>query len=119
VTSDPDSWIQASAKTLAETLSSKNSDYAPTGEFSNFERAAEVAGIGPMQVITAQAAIKMTRIESLTNHGDYNHESLSDSFLDLAGYALIAHAWLAANSDVVDEPDQPKDYKFPTWNPAG
>lgn len=112
---NPNSYIQASAEQLAETLLSKNQDYAPTGEFSNFEKAAEVAGIGPMQVITAQAAIKMTRIESLTNHGDYNHESLVDSFLDLAGYAIIAHAYLSAHDVVEGKPEKSYDQ----WNPAG
>jgi hypothetical protein len=97
VTKDPNSYIQASAETLAETLLSKNSDYAPTGEFSNFEKAAEVAGIGVFQVIAAQAAIKMTRIESLMGtrgNPKVVGESLKDSFLDLAGYAIIAHAYL-------------------------
>ena len=95
---DPNSWIQASAETLAETLSSKNHDYAPEGEFSNFEKAAEIAGTNAMIVMAAQAAIKMTRIQSLMDPraGTYENESLKDSFLDLAGYALIAHAYLSA-----------------------
>lgn len=93
---DPNSWIQASAETLAETLLSKNHDYAPEGEFSNFEKAAKIAGIGTMQAILSQAAIKMTRIESLAKVKDFNHESMKDSFLDLAGYAVIAHALLSA-----------------------
>lgn len=94
---DPNSYIQASAETLAETLLSKNSDYAPTGEFSNFEKAAEVASIGVLQVMVAQAAIKMTRIESLMGTQDNPRvvgEPLKDSLLDLAGYAVIAHAYL-------------------------
>jgi hypothetical protein len=103
---DPNSYIQSSAAHLAETLASKNSDYAPTGEFSNFERAAEVAGIPTLQVMLAQAAIKMTRIQSLTNPvtGTFENESLRDSFLDLAGYAVIAHAYMEA-TDVGPRPD--------------
>lgn len=115
---DPNSYIQASVETLAETLSSKNHDYAPEGEFSNFEKAAEIAGTNAMIVMTAQAAIKMTRIQSLMDPraGTYENESLKDSFLDLAGYALIAHAYLSAN-----EPDriliEPSDRPVGTIEP--
>jgi len=100
---DPNSYIQASAEMLAETLLSKNSDYAPTGEFSNFEKAAEIADIKVIQVMASQAAIKMTRIQSLMerNGDEYNHESLKDSFLDLAGYATIAHAYLEYVGDKI------------------
>lgn len=92
---DPNSYIQASAQTLAETLASKNSDYAPTGEFSNFEGAAELAAVSTFEAIIVQVGIKMTRINGLV--GSYqtpNNESLQDSLLDLAGYATIAHAYL-------------------------
>ncbi|HEY6018847.1 MAG TPA: hypothetical protein VIY48_02850 [Candidatus Paceibacterota bacterium] len=114
---NPDSWIQASAKALAETLSSKNSDYAPGGEFSNFEKAAEVVGTDPLYVITTQVAIKMTRIESILKVDDQpNNESLVDSFLDLAGYAIIAHAYMSASDHTLEpEPDDPFTW-HPGWN---
>jgi hypothetical protein len=131
MTDDPNSWIQASAKTLAETLSSKNSDYAPGGEFSNFERAARFVGGGmdPLAAMLTQVGIKYTRIESLRNSIDgTNFESIADSLLDLAGYAIIAHAYLSANNHQVEpelddaeglpdwnEPDQPGVYKRPGW----
>jgi len=112
VSKDPNSYIQASAETLAETLLSKNSDYAPTGEFSNFERAAEFSGARTLGVMLAQIGIKFTRIETLSRDV-YNpspqHESLKDSLLDLAGYAVIAHAYLSAN----EEPDH--KYVDPSW----
>lgn len=96
MTPDPNSYTQASVQTLAETLASKNSDYAPTGEFSNFEKAAEVAGTTVIQLIAGQLAIKMTRIQSLMNSepSQVRNESLRDSFLDAAGYATIGNAWL-------------------------
>lgn len=100
MTRDPNSYIQASAEALAETLASKNQDYAPTGEFSNFETAADVAGISVLQLITAQIAIKMTRIKTLRAATSVSNEPLKDSFLDLAGYATIGHAWLS----YVEEP---------------
>lgn len=109
MTRDPNSYIAASAEHLAETLTKKNSDYAPTGEFSNFERAAEAASITPLQLITAQIAIKLTRIESIFGKDlIVENESLRDSFLDLAGYAAIGHAWL---SYVEEDADTEPDYK--------
>lgn len=100
MTKDPNSYIQASTETLAETLLSKNSDYAPTGEFSNFEKAAEVVGTDALYVIITQVAIKLTRIQSLLSDDDQpNNEPLKDSLLDLAGYAVIAHAYMENQSD--------------------
>jgi hypothetical protein len=110
---DPNSYIQASAETLAEVLSSKNHDYAPTGEFSNFEKAAEIAGIEPIDVMVAQAAIKMTRIQSIMGKPQAYAESMADSLLDLAGYALIAHAYLSANEPV--NPVDPFGTPDPHW----
>ena len=104
MTRDPNSYIQASADALAETLLSKNSDYAPTGEFSNFEKTAAIAGISVLQLITAQVAIKMTRIEKLlSSDAPAENESLQDSFLDLAGYATIAHAWMESGHGWINE----------------
>lgn len=94
---DPNSYIQASAQALAQILASKNSDYAPEGEFSNFERAAEFCGARTLGVVLAQVGIKFTRIETLSRDvyaPSPQHESLKDSLLDLAGYATIAHAYL-------------------------
>jgi len=101
------SFIQAVASELKETLSSKNEDYAPNGEFSNFEIAAEFAGVDVFSLILAQIGIKMTRINNLHNNGHSpNNESLRDSIMDLAGYAEIAAAWL----DAV-QADAAEDYK--------
>lgn len=100
MTRDPNSFIAASAEHLAETLTKKNSDYAPTGEFSNFEKSAEFAGITPLQLMLAQISIKMTRIETLfeDNGKQANNEPLIDSLLDLAGYSVIAHAYLESGA---------------------
>lgn len=120
MTRDPNSYMQASAEALAETLASKNQDYAPTGEFSNFEKAAEIAKTSVQQVLLAQIAIKLTRIERLQvaqteRYGGPLNESLKDSFLDLAGYATIAHAYLKysgedSESDSPDETHAPRPY---------
>ena len=97
--------ISDSSVLLMETLQSKNSDYRVTGEFSNFEQAAEFADATPLQVMLCQIGIKMTRIKGLMmNTIEPNNESLRDSFLDLAGYSVIAHAYLThMETPLVDE----------------
>lgn len=127
MTDDPNSWIQASAKTLAETLSSKNSDYAPGGEFSTFEEAADFAtSLTAFEVMLSQIGIKVTRIKTLAGGVMPQNESMADSLLDLAGYAVIAHAYLTANNHTIEpEPDDPLSWNDKprvsavTWNPAG
>lgn len=92
---DPSSYIEDSVKHLAEILVGKNDDYtAGQGEFFNFEKAAEIAGITTLHAITSQIGIKVTRIQSLMKGGGEANEPLVDSYLDLAGYAIIAHAYL-------------------------
>lgn len=97
--------IQRSAKLLAETLQGKNQDYtANRGEFFNFEKAAEIADTVPFDVMTGQIGIKVTRLQSLVrnlNNGQTpNNEGLKDTLLDLAGYAVIAHAYLSQDDEV-------------------
>lgn len=77
-------------------LSSKNEDYAPTGEFSNFEEAAKQVGkhMEVEDVMLAQIIIKLTRIRRLRESGAApNNESLEDSYKDLAGYAVLLYAY--------------------------
>lgn len=94
------SRISAVAAELMDTLIKKNSDYAPTTEFSNFEESARFADITPFELILAQIGIKYSRIRKLNGTTlDPSFESLRDSLVDLAGYAVIAAAWL----DMVQE----------------
>lgn len=94
------SEIQKSVQLLAETLAGKNQDYtAGRGEFYNFERSAEFANVLTLDVMLTQVGIKFTRIEGLHGGPTPNNESLKDSLLDLAGYAVIAHAHLSAKED--------------------
>lgn len=93
------SEIQKSASILAKTLEGKNKDYAPEDEFSNFNRAAAFVGGGMdnLAVMLTQIAIKFTRLETLIRYDgmtEPNYESIADTLLDLAGYSVIAHAYL-------------------------
>ncbi len=87
-------YIKDAAISLADTLSRKNKDYAPTTEFSNFEEAAALAGLLPFDAMMIQIGIKYTRLKGLMKDGEPEFESMQDTLLDLAGYAIITNAWL-------------------------
>lgn len=103
------SRIQASVELLAETLQKKNNDYAgENGEFFNFSRSAELASVSTLAAMLVQIGVKVTRIQNLFDRPGASNEPLVDSLLDLAGYAVIAHAYV--NQDLTTKSD---------WNPAG
>lgn len=92
-------YIQKAAEELVSTLSRKNKDYAPTDEFSNFRGAAELAGIGTWDAMLVQIGIKYTRLQGLADGlSSPEYESVRDTLLDLAGYSIIAAAWLDKES---------------------
>jgi hypothetical protein len=86
---------------LEATLQSKNEDYRIDSEFSNFEFAADVAGLLPEDVLTIQVGIKLGRLKGLQE--DPNNESRLDTLKDLAGYAIIFYAHALAAADEASE----------------
>lgn len=104
--------ISAVAAELMDTLIKKNSDYAPTTEFSNFEESAKFADIEPFELMLAQIGIKYSRVYKLNGTIlDPSFESLRDSLVDLAGYAVIAAAWLdAVQEDQADGEHEECEY---------
>lgn len=85
--------IQDVVNELATMLVRKNEDYAPADEFSNFRQAGELAGVDVDTAILVQVGIKYTRLMKLVHSDTPNFESVRDTFMDLAGYALIAAAY--------------------------
>lgn len=67
----------------------KSSDYG-TGQdpFANVRRSARL-GIAPWKAVLVRMGDKWQRIESYCQNGKLENESLEDSLLDLAAYALI------------------------------
>lgn len=90
---DPNSYIEDAIGDLKRTLASKNGDYRIDGEFSNFEFVSEVVGGDVVDAILTQIAIKLGRIKGLRSSGQVNNESIQDTYKDLAGYAVILHAY--------------------------
>ena len=74
---------------IAELHSRKNHDYAKTSEpLSNFTRS-RALGVEPWRGVLVRMSDKWSRIEQLAGGKKAKNESLRDSLVDLAVYALI------------------------------
>lgn len=73
----------------------KNSDYAQDGSpYSNFEFAAQTAGVTVDQVFRVLIGVKLARLNVLTASGkEPNNESIQDTRKDLAVYAALQAAY--------------------------
>jgi hypothetical protein len=87
------SFIEAAALEALRVMKGKNEDYAPTTEFSNFEKAAEFAGVTVDEAISVMIGIKQTRAEALADGRQVNNEALDDTLLDWQNYINILRAW--------------------------
>ena len=92
------SYIEAALEELTATLASKNADYRIDGEFSNFEFAAEAAGIETYRAILSQLAIKLGRLKGIEGK-DVSNETSLDTYKDLAGYAVILFAYALSREE--------------------
>ncbi len=91
----PKSPISSALSAIESMVAVKSSDYArgSVDAFVNFRETGEIMGVDPKRVALTQAAIKMSRIVHLEDgEGEPNNESLQDSYLDLACYAVLAYA---------------------------
>ena len=69
---------------------SKSADYGKaTDTWANFRNSAKL-GVEPWVGAMIRAEDKLVRIESLIQNGSLKNESVEDSLMDLAAYALIA-----------------------------
>ena len=78
-----------------ETLLKKGNDYADEDRLSNFKRAGSIIQISPAQNCLSLIATKVARLGVLlTGNKDPHNESVRDSILDLANYAILLDALL-------------------------
>ncbi len=74
---------------LAALHSRKSHDYAPKDQpFANFTRA-RMLGVEPWRGVLVRMGDKFSRLEQLASGKDALNESMRDSLVDLAVYALI------------------------------
>lgn len=111
------SYIQTAAKQLVDTLARKNSDYAPTDEFSNFRMAAELAGLQAWDAMLIQIGIKYSRLMNLVSEGvgSAEFEGVRDTLMDLAGYAVIAAGYQDSTHEPLRLDPEPSDFKQFSW----
>ena len=75
---------------MEETLFKKGNDYANTDRLSNFKLAGAIAGGSAETNCLNMIATKVARLGVLLNSsGQPNNESIEDSILDLANYAVL------------------------------
>lgn len=76
--------------------SKKNYDYAAdTNPFSNFEEAAQYAGVSVDQVFKVLMGIKKARLDELTKAGKTpNNESILDTYIDYTMYSALRTAYM-------------------------
>jgi len=77
---------------MKHTLLSKGGDYASFDRLSNFKTTASIIGTTPELSCLNLIAVKVARLGVLLNSKDKpKNESIQDSVLDLANYAILLH----------------------------
>ncbi len=80
---------------MRATVESKANDYADDDNvYSNFENAAQIAGISVDQVFMVLIGIKVERLRQLMAGTVPNHESIDDTRIDLSNYAALWQGWV-------------------------
>lgn len=75
---------------MAEVMMSKGDDYANVDRLSNFKTAGAIVGVSPEINCLSLIATKVARLGVLLNSKEApNNESIRDSVLDLANYAVL------------------------------
>jgi hypothetical protein len=99
VTLDPSDPFEKQLIAIVETNRRKRKDYALDGDpFSNFRMTSELLGIpgfGPTEAALFNVIQKLIRLHSLRKNGrihDTANESVADTYLDAAVYAVITFA---------------------------
>lgn len=83
---------------MREVLISKGDDYANDDRLSNFKTVAQITGTTPARSCLNLIATKVARLGNLLNSKEPpRNESIRDSVLDLANYAILLDALLSEN----------------------
>lgn len=100
---------------IVDTHRRKRRDYAADGDpFSNFTAASDslgLQGFGPVEAALFQVAWKLSRLQSLRTNGrmhDTANESVADTYLDLAVYAIITYAIYMQQTNRISEAESAK-----------
>ena len=84
---------------MKQVLTSKGSDYANEDVLSNFKLAGNICGLSAELNCLSLIATKVARLGVLLNSkGNPKNESIKDSVLDLANYAVLLNMIIDENS---------------------
>ena len=102
----PNPKFSAALRRMQETHDAKSHDYATTDNpYANFDFAQTVVARFAQphdQVFATMVGIKLARLGELLGQGKTpKHESIDDSFLDLANYVVL---WWTSQQRVADRP---------------
>lgn len=75
---------------MKATHKSKSHDYgSPDDPLANIRNGARFVGIEPWRAAAVRLSDKVTRLETYCRTGSLTHESVEDTLIDLASYALL------------------------------
>ena len=101
-------------------LISKGGDYANEDRLSNFKLAGSIIGLTPEMNCLSLIATKVARLGVLLNSDKApNNESIDDSIIDLANYAVLLSMIIKDNKNVVVKEDYPIDKLFTATGTGG
>lgn len=92
------SYFKQALERIEKMHISKAEDYTRESEFENFEHSAKASGISVLQAIDVLVSTKEARIISLRGR-EARNESIEDTYLDRAVYAIIAYARVLYEKD--------------------
>lgn len=87
--SEKEVYFEIFVETQKSVLLKKSQDYANKDVLSNFKFAGNICGISPEKNCLSLIATKVARLGVLLNGKIPKNESIKDSILDLANYAVL------------------------------
>jgi hypothetical protein len=105
ITLDDNDPFERALIDMVATHRAKGADYALDGDkWSNFRTTAQVMDLELPEVADVFVLTKYARLQALRNNGrEPNNESVLDSRLDIAVYAIMAYAMACENTPGVHE----------------
>jgi hypothetical protein len=100
ITLDPSDEFDSALIIIKALHDKKRADYSdPNNRFSNFEIASAFANVGVPQTFEVLLGVKQARlIELLKSNKEPNNESLLDTYLDRAVYAILAYVYMRGDN---------------------
>jgi hypothetical protein len=88
---DQQNHFKELVKLMEHTLFKKGDDYANDDRLSNFKDSGAITGMNAKQICLNLIAVKVSRLGNLFKSNNPKNESVNDSILDLANYAVLLH----------------------------